>query len=234
MSEHVCPICFSSVFLDFNRRKKACCAGCGSMERGRLAWVTLSRLGWLKSGTRLLNFAPERFMLSIGSRIIGPSYEAADFSPELFGNASSRVKKIDMCSDLQLLEQNSYDVVMHNHVLEHIPCHVPTVIKQINQLLKPGGLHIFSIPIFPNRISEEDLSPKLTGEERQRRFGQEDHMRLFGRNFMETLQEAGIASDLIDLHGIATEQELNTWRVPLDAISGPSPHRVFVYNKPVL
>lgn len=232
MIQSVCPICYSTTFRDFNKREKACCAGCGAMERGRLAWVTLSRLGRLRFGVRFLNFAPEGFMLNIGSRIIGPNYEAADFSPELFGASAGRISKIDMCNDLGSLDQRSYDVVMHNHVLEHVPCHVPNVINQLNNLLKPGGLHVFSIPIFPNRSNEEDLSPELTSAERTRRFGQEDHMRLFGRDFMDVLEEAGIASSLMDISQIATEHELNIWRIPLDAVQGASPHRVFVWQKP--
>ena len=228
--QQVCPICYSTEFRDFNRREQACCSGCGSMERGRLAWVILSRLGQLKRGTRMLNFAPEKFMLTIGKRIIGSKYEAADFSPELFGIASSEIRKVDMCHDLASLDQGSYDVIMHNHVLEHVPCHVPIVLKQLNNLVRPGGYHIFSIPIFPSRLTEEDLSPDLSAAEKSRRFGQNDHVRIFGADYILMFDEAGITSGFVDVHDIASDEEMSLWGIPPDALRTASPHRVFVWK----
>lgn len=228
----VCPICFSNDLVDFNTRPKARCQNCGSMERGRLAWIVLARLGCLQPGTKFLNFAPEPFMLTIGQRIIGDNYQGADFAPELFRDHASSLIKLDMCKDLETLGQDTYDVIMHNHVLEHLPCDVTETLLRLNAILRPGGWHIFSIPIFANRASEEDLSPYLSPDERTRRFGQNDHMRVFGRDFHKPFRNAGMIDGLYDLRQIITEDELVKLSIPSSALSEPSPHRVFAWKKP--
>jgi len=227
MTDHVCPICFSTDFLDFNTRPKVRCAGCGSMERGRLAWMVLSRLGLMRPGVRMLNFAPEPFMLTIGRQIIGETYEAADYSPAVFGQFAPSIRKIDICRDLPTLDQRAYDVVMHNHVLEHVQCNVEQALRRIHHLVRLGGWHVFSIPIFPNRKSEEDLSPDLPAEERARRFDQSDHMRVFGSDFMTTIEAAGLASQLCDTRDLISIADLSRWAVPVEALDGASPHRIF-------
>lgn len=227
----VCPICYAQDLQTFNTRPFARCSGCGSMERGRLAWVVLSRLGCLRRGANVLNFAPEPFMLTHGRRIIGQGYDCTDYSPEQYGAKASLVRRLDLCRDLANQNQAFYDAVVHNHVLEHVPCHAPTVLRGIDNLIRPGGWHIFSIPIFPNRSSDEDFSPSLSDEERVRRFGQKDHVRVFGRDFMALMIESGLVERLLDLSSLVSSEELARWAIPQEAISGASPHRVFAAQR---
>jgi len=227
----ICPICFSSDLREFNTRPKAACRGCGSLERGRLAWMLMSRLGILRRGAHFLNLAPEPFMLRYASRIIGEGYTPVDFSPELFRNSPVPLTRFDLCAPPDDFEEASFDVVMHNHVLEHVRCDVAGAVANVERLLKPGGYHVFSIPIFMNRDSSEDLSFDLSHEERKRRFGQEDHVRLFGRDFVETFKAMGLWDRLIDLSALASTEELVRWGVPGDAFTHFGGHTIFAYCK---
>lgn len=227
----VCPICFSSNLREFNGRPNASCGGCGSMERGRLLWMVLSRLGLLRRGSKVLNMAPEPFMLSHGRRILGESYTPADYSPEFFANRGIEVRKLDLCQANYEFPDESFDVVIHNHVLEHVCCHVPDVIKRVERLIRMGGYHIFSIPIMRGRKNEEDLSSDLSDQDRKRRFGQEDHVRVFGTDFQDTFSEAGISHRLMDLSTLVSSDELTKWGVPETVFSSPSGHTVFAYQR---
>ena len=55
----ICPICGFSVFIDFNKRKKIKCSNCYSLERNRMLWVMMERLGLIKLDMDILHFAPE-------------------------------------------------------------------------------------------------------------------------------------------------------------------------------
>jgi len=228
-----CPVCNSEKFDAYGGRPQARCMSCGALERGRLSWMILQKLDHLRPGVRMLNMAPEPFMLFLGAKAIGDSYMATDYDPELFSKWDKQpVAKLDMCSDLAGMTPESFDVVMHNHVLEHLPCDVSTVLANLNRLLAPGGVHLFSAPIQPNRGTEEDLDPGLTPEERTQRFGQEDHLRMFGdRDFMNIVERAMPLDKLVDMSELITREELETAALAADVFDSLNGNRVFVWRK---
>lgn len=172
-------------------------------------------------------------MLHLGPKVFEGGYFPCDFYPESFAKSPVKVHRVDFCTDLGSLPNGVFDVVMHNHVLEHIPCPVIPVMQQLNSLLAPGGVHMFSAAIIPNRETTEDLDPSLSPEERRRRFGQEDHLRLFGSlDFMDFLDQAGMQEGLIALASIVTEREVVQHAIPLEVLSAISAHRVFVWRCP--
>jgi 2-polyprenyl-3-methyl-5-hydroxy-6-metoxy-1,4-benzoquinol methylase len=65
-------------------------------------------------------------------------------------------------------------------VLEHVPCNATIVLQQLHALLRPGGAHVFSVPLTSGH-SRSDLDPRLPRDERTARFHQRDHLRKFGR-----------------------------------------------------
>jgi hypothetical protein len=228
----VCPVCAHTQFDAYGGRKDARCTGCGALERGRLSWLILERLDLLKPGVRILNLAPEPFMLCIGSKIFGDTYVASDYDPSAFSKWKQPIRKIDMCRDLLALEAGSFDVVMHNHVLEHLPCEISPVLQNLNRLVAPGGVHMFSTPIMPNVRTIADLDPSLSSEERRARFGQEDHMRLFGDlDFMDLIEVVGMRSGLIDLEPLISEQTLLDAAIPANVFKSANSHRVFVWRQ---
>jgi SAM-dependent methyltransferase len=229
----VCPICQSTEFDDFAGRKNARCVKCGSLERGRFAWIIIERLGLMKAGVKVLNCAPEPFMLFFAAPVLGDSYIAADFYPEIFAKYKKEVRKLNLCGSMEDFADQNFDIIMHNHVLEHLPCDVSSVLIKLNKLLTPGGYHLFSAPILPNRYTEEDLDPNLSGEERKRRFGQDDHMRVFGDlDFMSVLDAAGMTDRLIDVAAFVSQDDLRKHGVPEESLLTLNGHRVFVYQAP--
>lgn len=228
-----CPVCDNHTFDAFGKRENARCTKCGALERGRLAWLILKRLDVLKPGVRFLNFAPEPFMLFYGSQVIGDGYVACDYDPALYEKWGKPVRRVDICNDIAGMKPGEYDVLMHNHVLEHLPCDVCPALLNLNRLLAPGGVHLFSTPIMPNAWSVADLDPSLTPEQRRARFGQEDHVRLFGdQDFMDLLEQANMTGGLIDLRPIISEDELKDAEIPAHVFDTPNSHRVFVWRQP--
>lgn len=173
-----CNLCGGAVFGHMRRRRFVRCAGCRSLERTRLIRALLMRLRPRLAGLRALHFAPET-SLAAALAAEGVRAELKDFDPAGFPDLA--VNRFDLCSDLPTLEDGAYDLVIHSHVLEHLPTDPISVMAALTRKLAPGGLHVFAIPIVSGWY-REDLTPTLTGQEREERFGQADHLRVFGRN----------------------------------------------------
>lgn len=171
-----CNICGCTVFVDMRGRGSVRCRDCGSLERTRLLWMYFRQLH-LPSGARILHLAPERGIHDAIRKMDGiGSYVCADISPERYGFANC--VKMDLCELDQWLSED-FDLIMHCHVLEHVPCCLAYSLYHLHRMLKPGGRHLCVIP-FTSGCYDESFQ-ELTPEERTRRFGQYDHVRRFGR-----------------------------------------------------
>jgi phosphoglycolate phosphatase len=109
-------------------------------------------------------------------------YDPVDFHPDIY--RSIKARHFDLCADAPKLESESYDIIIHNHVLEHIFCDVTSVVLHLQRALAHDGYHIFSLPFFQDQNYEECLAP-LSEQEAIRRFGQKDHCRLFSVNSLD-------------------------------------------------
>jgi len=90
---------------------------------------------------------------------------------------------------------NQFDVVLCNHVLEHVQDDIKAM-GEINRVLKPGGWAILQIPFFspvPEKTHEDDSirDPKA----REIAFGQSDHVRKFGRDYPDRIERAGLVAE---------------------------------------
>jgi hypothetical protein len=179
-----CPICKGTEFIDHRGRPKAKCATCGSLERTRVVKLLLENVIKLQPGMRVLHFAPERALAGYIHDICGDGYEAYDLDPSGYKNLPMPVQPFDLCKECRTLRSDTYDLVMHNHVLEHLPCNYTIVLQQLQRAVKPGGYQMFSAPI-PLGHYDEALDPAISGEERAARFLQNDHVRRFGREDFE-------------------------------------------------
>lgn len=192
-------------------------------------WLALKQLKLPLAETRVLHFAPE---LGISVRLANISrYSAKDFAPAKYKNRPFNVEKFDLCTDTRSIPDASFDLILHNHVLEHIPCSVEATLIELDRILAPGGVHMFSVPIQgPTTI--EDLSPVLTPQERKERFGLEDHMRVFGTDFVQLLRNLwGVERVLFDFD-YPDEAFVNA-AIPVSAISKPSGTSIFFRRKPI-
>lgn len=227
-----CPICDGTDFRPYGARPLAACAGCRSLERGRLQYLVLRALGLPQPGSRILHVAPEPHLHRLFSEASGDLYHPADFVPDNPAYARlGRIYEIDLCRDLRRFPTASFDLIVHNHVLEHVPCAIEPLLREHQRVLAAGGSFVFSVP-FRGAETMEDLSPDLSGEERTARFAQSDHMRIFGTRDFPQLLEWLFGSDLVFPVGEQwSDEELEGWAVPAHTTKTVTGNTTFVYRK---
>ena len=192
-----CPICGLSLrfFFPFGVggriRAHALCPGCGSLERDRAAWLHISRSPQrLGAGTRLLHIAPERALEPKLRKLLGASYLTGDL-------ARSDVDRRVSVEALPFGDA-SFDAIICNHVLEHVGDDRKAM-AELRRVLVPGGWALLQVPLSPDlEVTDED--PSVTSpRERKRRFGQHDHVRSYGRDYVQRLVDAGFRLELIEV-----------------------------------
>jgi hypothetical protein len=225
----ICNICGSNAFVDMGVRKAVKCAMCDSLERTRVMGLFLKKLGVPRPGMKVLHLAPERGIGMYCMKVVGKdNYHARDLDPSRY--QFCRAERFDLCSDVEKLPDGFYDVILHSHIIEHLPCNYTTVLLHLHRALHPQGLHICGIPISPGYF-EEECGP-LSGEERTRRFGQFDHLRKFGDSDLHlSLGKIFTLPDKYDLTDHFSADDLDLYNIPPAARTGFSPHSIFIFKK---
>jgi SAM-dependent methyltransferase len=184
-----CPICgYNGVFISVGHPKRwdARCPNCGSRERHRLLHLWITEGGGDKlAGKRILHFAPEKAFMR---RMAGNDrYETAD---RVQRGVTHRVDIVDT-----QLPGGTYDVVIANHVLEHIPDD-RRAMREILRLLTLGGVALLTVPINATSATTYE-DPAIGGKaERWAHFGAHDHVRFYGLDFKDRLTEAGFSVEM--------------------------------------
>lgn len=161
-------------------RQDVLCPFCKSLPRHRiLAMWCGEHLERLK-GKKILYFAPE-----YGMKLWLKRNRIAVTTADLVRSADQKLDIQDTG-----LPDGSNDVVFCNHVLEHVD-DFRKAIREIHRILKPEGLLLCSFPMDPNTEFLDEEEHVLTERERNRRFGQSDHKRVFGMKADVFLEEAG-------------------------------------------
>lgn len=205
-----CPCCggkFRAMLpAGLAKRPNARCPRCGSLERHRLIWLYLQRKTDLfVMSYKVLDVAPEEILQRKLRGTANLDYLSIDLESPL------AMKKMDITQ--LALPDASFDVIFCNHVFEHIPADRQAM-RELRRVLKPGGFAILQTPVDLNRaVTDED--PSISDpEERLSRFGQVDHIRVYGRDFFDRLRETGwtISRD----HFVTTISENEIKRFCLD------------------
>lgn len=230
--ELTCPVCGGHAFEAFNGRTNARCSRCRSVERNRLMFMVLDKLDAFKKGQRILHIAPESGLGRRFHALSGDAYHPGDIDAARYESHLLKVKPFDLCKDVGGVPDESYDVIVHSHVLEHIACDVHDVLHELDRILARGGLHIMSVPIR-GETTKEDLSAELSETHRLMMFGQGDHMRIFGsKSLTEMLSDVWGAGDhLVEPAKLFSEAELRRAGIPPVAWSGITSHSLFCYRK---
>ena len=190
-----CPLC-QSHFSRF--RSDEMCWECGSLGRHRALFLLLNqRPEMLKPGMSLLHVAPESALRKLLAEAAGAEYVAGDMDPA----------HGDIYVDVTHLSfgDNSFDGVICNHVLEHIP-RDREAMAEILRVLRPGGWAILLVPVRDRDATLED--PSVTDPlEREKLFEQWDHVRIYGRDYVDRLAEAGFRPEVIEVSRIASAEQ---------------------------
>jgi SAM-dependent methyltransferase len=133
---------------------------------------------------RMLDIAPARTLRETILKLGCFDYRSADL---LRTDVDDRVD----ITDMKAYANDSFDCFICSHVLEHVPDD-RRAMAELFRILKPGGWGIAMAPtILSLKATIEDASLS-DPEERFRRFGQGDHLRLYARHdFIERLTQAG-------------------------------------------
>ena len=161
-----------------------------SLERHRLLWLFLkNETDFFTKPLKLLHFAPEQAFFKRFKKLQNLDYTTSDLNSPLAD------VKADICN--LPFKENSFDVILCNHVLEHIPDDTKSM-QELYRVLKPGGWGVFQIPQDLNReVTFEDNS--ITDKkERAEIFGQYDHVRIYGRDYFDKLRSVGFEVTEVD------------------------------------
>lgn len=174
------------------------CPVCHSSSRERLIWFWLIGSGSrprFEKDERIAHFAPEKGLSFRLAEAAGANYSAFDFDPGRYRHLK-QVEKADL-SGLASPDA-SFDVVICNHVLEHVP-DVDKAISEIFRIMKPGGVAILQVPIALKLEETIELAPDSSSAERIDILGQDDHLRLFNQEgYIAVLGKAGFDVELYD------------------------------------
>lgn len=182
-----CNVCNHSFkkFLPYGRkaRENALCPNCLALERHRLMWLFLSeKTNFFKSPLKVLHIAPELCFLERMEDLKNLEYITADLE--------SPLAKVKMDVHAIPFEDNSFDVIFCNHVMEHVDDDL-LACSEINRVLKPTGWGIIQSPVYdlPETLEDKSITDPA---ERERVFGQRDHVRKYGKDYARRLSQSGL------------------------------------------
>ena len=161
-----------------------------SLERHRLLWLYLkNETAFFHKPLKVLHMAPEQCFLSIFKKMQHLDYTTADLYSPI----------VDVKADILDLpfDDNEFDIVFCNHVLEHIEDDNKAM-GELLRVMKPGGMGIFQVPQeLAREKTYEDPNIK-TPEDKAKYFGQYDHVRVYGKDYFNRLLDAGFKVEEVD------------------------------------
>lgn len=192
-----CPVCEKSFskFLSYGsevaHRENVLCPYDLTLERHRLMWLYLKNESDFFTAKQLnvLHIAPEQCFIQLFKKQQNLNY--------LTGDLESPIADIHFDLHQIPLEDNRFDVVFCNHVMEHVENPIQCM-KEIYRVMKPGGWAIMQVPQDMSRATTYEDSSITSPAEREKHFWQKDHVRLFGRDYPQWLEKAGFKVDVYD------------------------------------
>jgi SAM-dependent methyltransferase len=205
-----CPVCKRTFSQWLGDPTQGCCPNCSSASRHRLLKLALEREWALQPlGVDILHFAPEwGTQRDLRSNPRVRRYVTADLG----------ARGVDVHCDITHLDfpSEAFDIVLCSHVLEHVP-NDRQAIRELHRVLRPGGVAYIQVPYASDALSDEE--PSVTSpKERAKRFGQFDHVRLYGMDLADRLREPGFQVDELRPVRAMAEQDIVRWGLWDDTI----------------
>lgn len=203
LNKKYCPICksFSKSFGNYgvDNRANAMCFHCGSLERHRLTWLYFERMTNLFNDIpkRVLHVAPEKCFEKRLVKLLGDDYFSVDI------NSKIAMMRTDV-TRIQFKDE-AFDVIYCCHVLEHV-INDKTALLEFYRILKSDGWAILIVPIEVQKTLED---PDINDPARRLQlFGQEDHVRRYGLDYINRLQDSGFNVKRISASEFLTQEEI--------------------------
>lgn len=190
-NNHQCPVCEkkSRAFLPLEVGDTLC-PYCGSAARHRRLFTLLQPL--LNNGIKVLDFSPPRSLYRKLRKMPQIEYTPTDFAGEFLASKNLDITHLD-------LENNSYDLIICYHVLEHIEEDM-LAMRELFRVLRPQGSCFIQTPFKEGDIYEN--SAVKTAEERKEHFGQEDHVRVYSaEGLTQRLTSVGFKVEQLNFTG---------------------------------
>jgi predicted SAM-dependent methyltransferase len=220
-----CPVCERSFrkFLSYGsnvaHRDNVLCPYDLTLERHRLMWLYLRDHSsfFTKENIKVMHIAPEQ--------CFHKGFQAQKNLDYTTGDLVSPIA--DLHFDLHdiPLEDNQYEVIFCNHVMEHVANDLRCM-QELYRIMKPGGWGIMQVPIDSNRDETYEDASITTPEEREKHFWQYDHVRLYGNNYPKRLAEAGFNVETFDIKDHISAEQLERFRLQKNEL-------LYVVIKPV-
>lgn len=207
-----CPVCDKSFrkFLSYGssvaHRENVLCPYDLTLERHRLLWLYLKTKTdfFTRKEINMLHIAPEQCFHKLFKKQKNLNYVTGDLESPI----------ADLHFDLHHipLEDNRFDVIFCNHVLEHVEDDAQCM-RELYRVMKPGGWGIFQVPLrYSMPKTYED--PSITDpKERELHFHQKDHLRLYGLDYSDRLKAAGFEVEEYDFRKDYTTEQSNHYRI---------------------
>ena len=191
-----CPACGATVvgFFRYGDNGEWGCPECGASPRERLLnWLIAHGRLTVPTDGAILHMAPNEASL-VRRFAAAAYYMPADLDPSRY--TVPNMARVDL---MELAVTDRYDLFYASHVMEHVPDDM-AVLRNIYRALKPGGEAWLIVPLWnkPTEDGSFDIPPR----ERERRFGQWDHVRQYGPDFADRIRAAGFDLEEIDASGI--------------------------------
>ena len=191
-------------------RPNALCPGTLSLERHRLLWLYLQRqTSFLTQPLKVLHIAPEQAFYQKFKSFSHWNYTTTDLHSPL----------ADIKADITALpfENDRFDLIFCNHVLEHIP-NDKQALSEIYRVLKKGGTAILQVPLEETRSQSLEDNSITDPKERARLFGQYDHVRIYGQDYYQRIAAVGFRGQAVDMISQLSPQEIQQFALQKERI----------------
>lgn len=198
-TRYTCPCCgwrlrgFTHGGTSLKVRHLGYCPRCNSKARQRRLWLFLGQeTDLLSDHLRLLHVAPNFSLSRRLMRMRNIDYVGVEYGDRLYTSVRPQFPKVDLTAIP--FGADTFDASICHHVLEHLT-HDRKAMRELFRALKPGGWIVISSPIQWDQKTFED--PTITSpEERLRAFGEKVHVRIYGYDLVDRLEECGFRVQL--------------------------------------
>ncbi|MDD3771440.1 MAG: class I SAM-dependent methyltransferase [Weeksellaceae bacterium] len=192
------------------QRQNVLSPGTLSLERHRLMWLFLQKeTDFFSAQLNVLHIAPEQSFYKRFRKLKNLNYTTCDLNSPL----------ADVKADIQNLpfEDHTFDVIFCNHVLEHVKDD-KKALKELFRVMKPGGWGIFQVPIRYQLKKTFEDSTITDRKERIEKFGQYDHVRVYGTDYYEILASVNFKVEKVNLSEKLTDEEIKRFALEKNEI----------------